>query len=65
MGISDSSIERMTPAIERLQLSQKQVFTDYQACLEATRPEIVVHCPATAEHGEWVEGSLRSGRISS
>lgn len=55
VGISDSSIERMTPAIERLQLSEKQVFTDYQACLEATRPEIVVLCPVTAEHGEWVE----------
>jgi predicted dehydrogenase len=55
VGISDSSMEAMTPSIERLQLSEAQVFTDYEACLETTRPEIVVLCPATAEHGEWVE----------
>ncbi len=55
VGISDSSVERMTPSIKRFQLSEAQVFTDYQACLETTRPEIVILCPATAEHGEWVE----------
>jgi predicted dehydrogenase len=55
VGISDKSLAKMTPSIQRFQLSESQVFTDYRTCLETTRPEIVILCPATAEHGQWVE----------
>ena len=55
VGICDRSRESMTPTIERLRLSDQQVFTDYASCLEATRPDIVILCSATAEHGDWVE----------
>lgn len=33
----------------------ERVFTDYRQCLETTQPDIVILCPATARHGEWVE----------
>ena len=31
------------------------MFTDYRACLEMTKPDLVLLCPATARHGEWTE----------
>jgi predicted dehydrogenase len=55
VGICDRSRERMTPSIDRLGLSERHVFIDYAACLETTRPDLVILCPATAEHGQWVE----------
>ena len=32
-----------------------RVFTDYRQCLETTRPDVVILCPAAARHGEWTE----------
>ncbi len=31
------------------------LFTDYRACLEQTKPDLVILCPATAEHGLWTQ----------
>jgi predicted dehydrogenase len=55
VGICDRSRERMSQSIAHLGLSEQVVFTDYAACLEATRPDLVILCSATAEHGDWVE----------
>ena len=30
-------------------------FTHYRACLEQSRPDLVILCPATAEHGLWTK----------
>lgn len=54
VGISDEHPERMVDAARNFGLSQTQVFTDYRACLEQTKPDIVVLCPAASKHGEWV-----------
>lgn len=55
VGISDEKPERMVEAAKNFSLSADQVFTDYRACLEKTKPDIVVLCPAASRHGEWVE----------
>ena len=55
VGISDEQPERMVDAARNFGLSEAQVFTDYRACLEQTKPDIVVLCPAASRHGEWVE----------
>ena len=55
VGISDEKPERMVEAAKNFSLSSDQVFTDYRACLEKTKPDIVVLCPAASRHGEWVE----------
>lgn len=55
VGISDEHPERMEGAARNFGLSNEQVFADYQACLEKTKPDIVVLCPAASRHGEWVE----------
>jgi glucose-fructose oxidoreductase len=53
VGISDEHPGRMEEAVRKLRLSRGQVFTDYRACLEQTKPDIVLLCPAASSHGEW------------
>ncbi|MEE3257820.1 MAG: Gfo/Idh/MocA family oxidoreductase [Candidatus Latescibacterota bacterium] len=53
VGICDEQPERMGQAIENFAIPADRVFSDYRPCLEKTRPDIVLLCPATAEHGEW------------
>ncbi|MFT7512754.1 MAG: putative dehydrogenase [Candidatus Omnitrophota bacterium] len=55
VGISDEQPERMQTAASNFGLSTNQVFTDYQACLEQTKPDLVILCPAASEHGDWTE----------
>jgi predicted dehydrogenase len=55
VGISDEDQRRMDGAVQNFGLGEGQVFTDYRACLEKTKPDIVVLCPAASKHGEWVE----------
>ncbi|HYF34888.1 MAG TPA: Gfo/Idh/MocA family oxidoreductase [Prosthecobacter sp.] len=54
VGISDEQPERMRDAARNFNLGPEQVFTDYRACLETTRPDLVVLCPAASRHGDWV-----------
>jgi glucose-fructose oxidoreductase len=52
-GICDENPARMQEAIKAFGVPADRVFTDYRACLEKTRPDLAVLCPATAEHGLW------------
>ena len=55
VGICDEQPERMQMSIENFGLSEDKVFRDYRECLEKTQPDIVILCPATAEHADWTE----------
>ena len=44
----------MQRAVENFSLPPERVFTDYRQCIEKTKPDIVLLCPATARHAEWV-----------
>ena len=55
VAISDEQPERMATAATNFGLSPSQVYTDYCACLEETKPDLVILCPASSRHGEWVE----------
>jgi glucose-fructose oxidoreductase len=55
VGICDEQPERMADAARGFGLPPERVFTDYRACLEQTRPDLVILCPAAAKHGEWTE----------
>ncbi|WP_218280691.1 Gfo/Idh/MocA family protein [Verrucomicrobium spinosum] len=55
VAISDEQPERLVVATRNFGLGEGQVFTDYRACLEQTRPDLVILCPAASCHGEWVE----------
>ena len=55
VGISDEKPQRMADAARDFGLPPERVFTDYRRCLEETKPDVVILCPATAQHGEWTE----------
>jgi predicted dehydrogenase len=52
-GICDEHPGRMEPAIANFGIPPARVFSDYRECLEQTRPDLVILCPATAEHAAW------------
>jgi glucose-fructose oxidoreductase len=55
VGICDESPARMRDAIRNFRIPAERVFTDVEACLEQSRPDFVILCPATARHAEYVE----------
>ncbi len=55
VGISDEHPDRMLEAQKNFGLGEDQIFTDYRTCLETTKPDIVILCPAAARHAEWTE----------
>jgi predicted dehydrogenase len=55
VGICDDDPERMQAAIRNFAIPSDRVFTRVAACLEKTRPDLVILCPATARHAELVE----------
>jgi len=55
VGISDEQPSRMEEAIRKGLVPRDRAFTDYRACLERTRPDVVILCPAASKHGEWVK----------
>src|SRR5688572_27032202 len=54
-GVCDDDPARMETAIRNFSIPPDRVFTDYRACLEKTKPDLAVLCPATAEHGLWTK----------
>lgn len=52
-GICDEQPARMQEAVRNFGLPAERVFTDYRACLEKTKPDLVVLCPSAATHGLW------------
>ncbi|MDF1825437.1 MAG: Gfo/Idh/MocA family oxidoreductase [Verrucomicrobiales bacterium] len=55
VGICDRQACRMEEARENFAISDDRVFTDYRRCLEVTKPDLVILCPAAARHAEWTE----------
>ncbi|MFU8894136.1 MAG: Gfo/Idh/MocA family protein [Luteolibacter sp.] len=55
VGISDEQPDRMREVIANFGIPADRVFTDYKSCLEQTRPDLVILCPATADHAAWTE----------
>ena len=55
VGIADAQPKRMADAKANFGLSETQLFTDYRACLERGQPDVVILCPSTEGHAQWVE----------
>ncbi len=55
VGICDEHPHRMQDAVAQFQIPPERVFTDYRQCLETSAPDLVLLCPATAEHAVWTE----------
>ncbi len=54
VGICDADPKRMQDAIANFAIPPERVFTDIGAAM-ATEPDLVILCPATAEHARYVE----------
>ena len=61
VGICDAQPERMQGAIQNFAIPQDRVFTDPEKCLAATKPDLVILCPATGDHAAYVERVAPSG----
>jgi glucose-fructose oxidoreductase len=55
VGVTDADAARMNPVADRLGITPDHRFKDWRECLERTRPDIAVLCPATGLHGDYVE----------
>lgn len=55
VGICDDDPARMQAAITNFSIPAEAVFTDLDRCMQESKPDIVILCPATARHGEYVE----------
>jgi glucose-fructose oxidoreductase len=54
-GICDRDPARMQRAVAALDIPADRVFTDVGKCIAATRPDLVILCPATADHASGTE----------
>jgi glucose-fructose oxidoreductase len=59
VGLCDRTPERMAAAIANFDILPKNVFTDLDACLEASQPDLAIVCAATADHADHVERIAR------
>ena len=55
VGVADAQRERMQGTVENFGIPTERVFTDFRECIEKTKPDIVILCPKTGEHGDYVE----------
>ncbi|MER3488762.1 MAG: gfo/Idh/MocA family oxidoreductase [Meiothermus sp.] len=55
VGIADQDPARMARAIENFAIPRERVYTDFRKCLEETQPDVVILCPSTAQHADYVE----------
>ena len=56
VGVCDEDPARMATVVETFGIDEERVFTDWRRCLEEARPDLVILCPATARHAEYVHG---------
>jgi predicted dehydrogenase len=54
-AVCDPDPARMQDAQRNFALRHDQIFTDVAACLDQTKPDLIILCPAAARHAEWVE----------
>lgn len=55
VGISHHDPAEMQDVIKAYAVPADRVFTNWQQCIETTQPDVVVLCPASGAHADWVE----------
>jgi glucose-fructose oxidoreductase len=54
VGLCDEQPERMAEVAPAVHLPANRLYSDERKLFEETKPDLVLLCPATARHGEWV-----------
>src|SRR5713101_5565121 len=55
VGIADATPGRMDAAARSFGIPDDRRYTDFRRCIEETRPDVVLLCPKTGEHADYVE----------
>ena len=45
----------MADAVKNFSIPQERVFTDFDACMKAAKPDLAILCAATADHASYTE----------
>lgn len=64
VGVADdneANAASVAQVVQALEIPGNCVYRDYRRCLEETRPDAVILCPAIARHAEFVELAARYG----
>ena len=61
VALCDVEPSRMETAIEAFGFAADQIYTDCEKCLEEHDVDVVLLCPATADHQAWTERVARFG----
>lgn len=56
VGVCDEDPARMQAAAQNFAIPAERRFANFHQCLEQTKPDVAILCPATARHAEYVEG---------
>ena len=60
-GIFDPDPARMAAATRTFGIPPDRVFTDFDACMQAAKPDLAILCAATADHASYTERLARHG----
>jgi predicted dehydrogenase len=55
VGIFDPDRAKMAHAIANFAIPDARVFTDFDTCMQATKPDLAILCAATADHASYTE----------
>ena len=55
VAVCDEDEKRMAEAIANFAIPRERVYRDIERCLEETRPDLAILCPATARHADVAE----------
>jgi predicted dehydrogenase len=55
VAVCDAERSRMLDVKQSLGLDDRQLFHNWMDCIESSKPDFVVLCPATGDHALWVE----------
>ena len=55
VGIFDPDHGKMANAMATFAIQETKVFTDFDACMQATKPDLAILCAATADHVAYTE----------
>jgi len=61
VGLCDPIAARMADAVANFDIPPERVFADFESCIQTTKPDLAILCPATARHAEMVERIAERG----
>jgi predicted dehydrogenase len=60
-GIFDPDRNKMAHAIKNFAIPEDRVFTEFDTCMRAAKPDLAILCAATADHASYTERLARYG----